>query len=156
MQLHPREPIDPNRGVSSWDFWLLILRAFVVFGMIYYQVIPHAPLAWGLIWKETAWDLVDQFSKIGFPYPPVTAVVFLVLLMISLLGLGLGFVVRINAALFLGLVVLVLFAPLDLSPTLLSQTLMLYIGSGFLLILSGGGLISLDGLLTRRKNRPRY
>lgn len=156
MQLRPRKPVDVSRAVGSEDFWLLLLRGFVVFGMVYYQVVPHVPLAWSHLWKETPWGLIDQFASVGLPAPSAVAVAFLVLLMISLLGLALGFVVRISAALFLVLVTLVLFTPLDLSPTLLSQTLMLYFGLGLCLLLAGGGLISLDGLLTRRKNRPRY
>lgn len=156
MQLRPRNSVKETRALGGQDLWLLLLRGFVVFGMVYYQAVPHVPQAWNHVWNDSPWTVIDQMAALGLPAPSVFAVAFLVLLLIALLGLALGFVVRISAALFLFLVTFVLFAPLELSPTLVSQTLMLYVGMGLCLLLAGGGLISLDGVLTRRKNRPRY
>lgn len=139
--------------VTVHDFWLLALRIATAFCLIYFQTWDQAKMAWAFVWEKVPWTLVDQMSAASFPAANVLAPLLVCLLLIVALGLACGFLNRIVSLIGVLICGLVLVTELELSPTLTSQALVLYCSILLVLVFAGGGRISLDALLTRRKIR---
>ena len=152
FQLLPDTGPEPPRPS---DFGLLIIRIITVAIFFYYQHVAQMALGIDFVWDAGEWDLVTQLTDRGLPSPAVLALVSVVVLTISLLGLVLGIFTRINAlilALFVGFILL---APIILSATINPQALTLYLGLFIGLALGGGGRLSLDYALANRRERRR-
>ncbi len=137
--------------VTVHDFWLLALRLATAFCLIYFQAWDQIKMAWAFVWEKVPWTLVDQMSAASFPTPNILAPLLIFLLMVVGFALGFGFLSRIISLIGVLLCGLVLVAQLELSTSLTSQTLILYCSILLVMVFAGGGRISLDALLTRRK-----
>ena len=143
-----------TRRISASDFWLLGLRILIATPMFYYQSWRHASRAWAFVWEKAPWAIADEIVKLGLPQGSVVSVTLVFLLLAAPFGLLIGFITRFNALILLLALGFVLVTHLDdtLSVTLNAQSLLLYMGMALILSLSGGGLLSLDGLMTRRRH----
>lgn len=146
-----------TRRISTSDFGLLGLRILVSVSMLYYQSWRQALQAWEFVWEKSPWAIADEVEKLGLPQPSMISVTLVFLLLAAPFGILIGFITRFNALVFLIALVFVLVTHLDdtLSVTLNAQTLVLYMGTALILSLSGGGLLSLDGLMTRRRHAKK-
>ena len=143
-----------GRRIGGVDFWLLGIRILVSVPIVYFQSRDQAFQAWGFVWEQKAWPLSDTIAALGLPQSNVISVTLIFLLLSAPLGLLLGFITRLNALVLVIALAFVLISRLDetLSLTLNPQSLLLYLGMGVILSLSGGGLLSFDALLTRRRH----
>jgi len=137
--------------VTVHDFWLLALRLVSAFCLIYFQAWDQIKMAWAFVWEKVPWELVDQLTAASFPAPTILAPLLIFLLLVVAVALGFGFLSRIVSLMGVLICGLVLTTKLELSSTLTSQTLVLYCSVLLVLVFAGGGRISLDTLLTRRK-----
>lgn len=137
--------------ITVHDFWLLALRLATAFCLIYFQAWDQIKMAWAFVWEKVPWTLVDQMSAATFPAPTILAPLLIFLLMVAATALGFGFLSRMVSLIGVLICGIVLIAQLELSSTLSSQTLILYCSILLVLVFAGGGRISLDALLTRRK-----
>ncbi len=160
LQPDPIAEPDKARPHHLWlaDFYLLLLRLVLAVPMFYYQIRDHVGRAWGFLWEQKEWALVDAFDAMGLPQPSVTAVTLVFLLLVCPAAIAIGFLTRINAALSLLAVLFFFLSGLPLSEWLNAQTYVLFLGICAVLILSGPGAFSFDGgfsALRRRRKRRR-
>ncbi len=144
---------QPSEHISGLDFGLLVIRVITVITLGYYQIFGHLKSAWGYLWEQTDWALVDHIQNLSLPSPPTISVALIFVITLCMLGLLIGIFTRINAFILLLLLGLVLVSQLRLSASLNPQALVLFLGILMALILSGGGKFSLDSLLASRKAR---
>ncbi len=121
--------------------------------MVYFQAWHQSIRAWAFVWEKKSWSLVDQFEELGFGMSGYIATTLVVLCAVLSFGIITGIYTRICAILLLLMMLFFLIVPVDLSGNLNVQTLLLYAGMSFTLTLSGGGRVSLDHLLTKRKRK---
>lgn len=154
--ISPAEDVA-SRKVAGADFWLLGIRILVSLPLIYFQSWKQATQAWGFVWENQPWTVADEIVALGLPQSPVISVLLIFLLLAAPFGVLIGFITRINALVLILTLGFVLIGQLDetLSTTLNPQTLLLYLGMALILSLAGGGMLSLDALLTRRRHEKR-
>ncbi len=142
--------------MNASDLWVFLLRFFTGFPMVYYQAWKHANLGWEYMWAKKEWSVVDQMAALNYSSPGPMAVALVFFLLVSAFGILIGFLTRINAAILLICLGVVLVAPIELRENSLTpQTLLIYIGLCITLLLSGGGLFSLDTLMTKRRGKKK-
>lgn len=152
MEYHSyTSPSSSSSASLLHSLGLLALRFAIGVPMIYYQGWHQSFRAWTFIWEKKSWSLVTQFEELNYPTPEGLAISLTVLFLLLPLALITGVYTRICALLFLIMVIFLLPTPIEFSGNLNSQTLLLYAGMAFTLILAGAGQISLDQLLTKRK-----
>ncbi|NNE90317.1 MAG: DoxX family membrane protein [Verrucomicrobiales bacterium] len=143
------------KQLSPSDLWIFLIRFFTGYPMIHYQAWKHARTGWDYMWQKTNWTVHDQMVNLGASSPGPMAVLLIFFLLTSSFGIVIGFLTRINSILLLVCLGVVLIAPVELSTTLTSQTLLLYLGLCLTLIVAGGGFFSLDTLLTSRRRKRK-
>lgn len=153
MEYHSNPSNQSPAGLVLSDLCPLVLRFATGLTMLYFQAWYQCFRAWSYVWDKQSWSLVDQFEELGFGMPGVFATTLIVLCALLSLGLITGIYTRICAFLMLVLVTFILIVPVKLSGSLNVQVLLLYACMSFTLILSGGGRISLDHLLTGKKRK---
>lgn len=153
MEYHSHPSNPSSAGFVLSDLCPLALRFATGLTMLYFQAWYQSIRAWSYVWHKQSWSLVDQFEELGFAMPGVFATTLITLCALLSVGLITGIYTRICAFLMLTVVTFILIVPVELSGSLNVQALLLYAGLSFTLILSGGGRISLDHLLTRRKRK---
>ncbi|MEQ1841484.1 MAG: hypothetical protein ABL994_13835 [Verrucomicrobiales bacterium] len=154
MAFHPLPDSGPEKP-KMIDLGLFIIRVFCVATFFYYQLRDQLSHAQNYIWDSGEWNLIEQLGGKGLPLPHVVAVAAVSVFAISLLGVLVGILTRINALLLTLMTGFVLLAPLILSPTLNPQSLALYIGVFAGLASGGGGRLSLDYFLADRRAKRR-
>jgi uncharacterized membrane protein YphA (DoxX/SURF4 family) len=139
-------------------FSLFLLRSLTGLALIYYQGWNQVVFGWKFLWDQHPWPLVEHFQG---TQPLLVAVLFswltAVFFFLAPLLLMVGFLTRLSAVLiFLGLV-LALNADLDgvISPSLHTQTVVLYFLITLFFILNGGGAVAMDRLFDRHRGRVR-
>lgn len=153
MEYHSNPSTLSPSGFIRNDLCPLVLRFSAGLTMIFFQAWHQSIRAWSYVWDKQSWSLVDQFSELGFAYSGFIATSLIVLCTVLSIGLITGIYTRICAFLLLVLMIFILIVPAELSGSLSVQTLLLYAGVSISLMLSGGGRISLDHLLTKRKGK---
>ena len=146
--------VAPEEGVTLQDFWLLALRLLSGFVLVYFQGWQQVVLAWHYVWDKAdkaEWPLIGQMTESGFPMANIIAPAFAALLIVVAVGLLVGFLTRIGAAVGLALCLVVLLFDLTLSESLNVQALILHVGLLLVLIFAGGGRFSLGTLLSRQR-----
>jgi len=153
MEYHSNPSTSSPAGFLSNDLCPLVLRFTAGLTMLFFQGWHQSIRAWSFVWDKKSWSLVDQLTELGFGYSGFIATSLIVLCTVLSIGLITGIYTRICAFLLFALMVFILIVPVELSGSLTVQTLLLYVGISITLILSGGGRISLDHLLTKRKRK---
>ena len=143
--------VAPEEGVTLQDFWLLTLRLLSGFVLIYFQGWQQIVQGWHYVWDKTEWPLVAEMTESNFPMANIVAPVFAALLFIVAIGLAIGFLTRIVAAIGLMLCLVILLSDLTLSGALNVQSLTLHAGMLLILTFAGGGRFSLGTLLSRER-----
>ncbi len=151
--------ISPRESMSSFPvvhLSMFVLRFFAGTALIYYQGWEQLVRGWNFVWHQQPWPLVDQFEQplqIAVLFSWLTAVFYA----LSPLMLALGFLTRLNALLIFAGILFTLSADLEkvLSPSLQSQTVVLYLIVLFFFICNGGGMIAADRLFDRRRGRMK-
>lgn len=151
----PFQPLPDNgpKRPGSTDIGLLVIRFFTAATFGYYQLLDLLGEARARVWEKAEWSLVDRFVELGLPVPGVLAPAFVILLLVVLLAIVIGIFTRINALILFLLSAAILIVPLDLSPSLTPQALVLYLTVFVALALGGAGKASLDYRLAGRKKR---
>lgn len=152
MEYHSNPSQSPAGFVLN-NLCPLALRFVTGLTMLYFQAWHQSFRAWSYVWDKQSWSLVEQFKELGFGMPGIFATTLVALCALLSLGLITGIFTRICAFLMLTLVAFILIVPVELSGSLNAQTLLLYGGLSFTLVLSGGGCISLDHLLSGKKRK---
>ena len=152
MPFQPLPDQSPEKPNSS-DFGLFIVRFISVSAFVYYQLLDQLNLVRLFVWEKAEWPLIDQIRDMNLPMPELIAPTLIIVLAISLFGISLGIFTRINSLILFILTAFILLAPLDLSPTLTRQALVLYLALFLALACGGAGRVSLDYLMTGKK-RP--
>ena len=153
MEYHSNPSNPSATGLITRDLCPLALRFVAGLTMIYFQAWHQSIRAWAFVWDKKSWSLVDQIEELGLGLSGYIATTLVVLCAVLSLGVITGIYTRICALLLLVMMVFLLIVPVELSGNLNVQTLLLYAGISFTLVLSGGGRISLDYLLTKRKRK---
>jgi len=153
MEYHSSPSNSSTAGFITRDLCPLVLRFAAGLPMIYFQAWHQSIRAWAYVWDKKTWSLVDQLNELGFGFSGYIATTLVLLSSILSLGVITGIYTRICASLLLVLITFFLIVPVELSGSLNVQTLLLYAGISFALILSGGGRVSLDYSLTSRKRK---
>lgn len=150
MEYHsaPATP-SPTETILK-ELGLLILRLTAGLPLLYFQAWHQSFRAWDFIWNKKSWSLVDQFSELDFAFTGVFATLLILLCIILPLGVIFGLYTRFSTILLLVLSTFMLIVPVEVSGSLNAQTLLLYAGLCFGLTLTGGGIISLDFLFSRK------
>ena len=149
---------DPNESgsvITLREFYLGLLRLVFAVPLFFYQILEQVEYARGFIWSEQEWPLLEAIREMGLPQPEATAVVSIFLLAVCPAAIVIGFLTRINATLTLLGLLFFFFSRLPLSEFLNGQTYVLYMGIACVLIVSGSGNLSLDGLFAARRRRKR-
>jgi uncharacterized membrane protein YphA (DoxX/SURF4 family) len=148
---------DDALAKPDWrDVGLFFVRVLAILSFTYYQLVEQLRLAFDWLWTRAPWDLLDQITQSGHPFPPVLAVSLIVLLALTCFAIFFGIFARWHGLVFFLLCLYVLVAPLELSPTLNPQTVALYTILGFGFIFSGAGRLSLDNLWRKSlRRKPR-
>ncbi|MCB1063536.1 MAG: DoxX family protein [Verrucomicrobiae bacterium] len=152
------EPENLQARIGLADFYLLILRLLLAVPMFYYETRQHIGRAWGFLWEQKDWPLVDAFVAMELPQPSVTATTLIFLLLVCPSAIAIGFLTRVNAGLTFLAVLFFFLSGLPLSEWLNAQTSVLFLGICAVLVLSGPGRFSFDGAfaaLRRRRKRLR-
>tara|TARA_R110002096_G_scaffold40688_25_gene110415 strand:- start:2642 stop:3106 length:465 start_codon:yes stop_codon:yes gene_type:complete len=154
MPFQPLPDQSPEKPNSS-DFGLFIVRFISVSAFVYYQLLDQLNLVRLFVWEKAEWPLIDQIRDISLPMPELIATTLILALAISLFGISLGIFTRINSLILFILTAFILLAPLDLSPTLTRQALVLYLALFLALACGGAGRVSLDYLMTGKKRSTK-
>jgi len=134
---------------------LLFLRAATVATLIYYELAIHLQKAWNNVWKEEDWGLVDQFVNLSLPLPGAVAVTIVLTAFLTAIGVFLGFLGRINAAILILILGFLLMAKVQTSDNFTPEVIVLYIIIFTGLIITGSGRYSMDFLLTTQRKRRK-
>lgn len=153
MEYHSTSPSQSPAAAILSDFGLLILRLIAGLPMLYFQGWHQSFRAWAFVWEKKSWSFAEQFDELGFSMPGFFATGLVILCTLLSIGIVTGIYTRISACLMLILIIFILIVPVELSGSLNVQALLLYAGMSFALLLSGGGRISLDHLLTAKKRK---
>ncbi|MCB1091734.1 MAG: DoxX family protein [Verrucomicrobiae bacterium] len=151
-------PLDlSEHRVGVADFYRLFLRVLIAVPMFFYQAKAQTWLAWGFLWEQKEWPLLEAIKEMNLPQPSVTAVGLIFVLLFAPIGILTGFLTRVNACLTLMAVAFFFFTGLPLSDWLSGQTYVLYLGLCLVLVLSGPGAFSIDGIFSflRRRRKMR-
>jgi len=145
----------------SVNFGLFVLRAAAVCLLIYFEIWIHLGKAWGNIWNEEPWGLVDQFRVLSLPVPELLSVVVILGALIVSLGILLGFLCRVNATILIVILGFLLISTVKTSDNLSAETIVLYVIVLITLLITGPGGWSLDHYLAeqrfrRLENRVRF
>ncbi len=154
MPFQPLPDKGPEKPNSS-DFGLFIVRFISSGAFVYYQLMEQLRLGKLFIWEKEDWELINEIEALGLPMPAVIGVTFVLLLTTALIGITVGIFTRINAAILFALTAFALIGPLQLSPSLNPQSLVLYLALFLALVCGGAGRVSLDYLLTRKKTEKK-
>lgn len=154
-ELTPETPPAPGGRIGLPDFYLLLLRVVLVFPLAYYQLVEQAQRAWAFVWHEEEWPLLNAIAELGLPQPPVVSATLIFLLLAATLGIALGFLTRINAAITLLALLFFFITGLPFSEWLTAQTYVLFLGVAAVLVLSGPGKFSLDGIFAAIRRRRK-
>tara|TARA_R110000850_G_scaffold255885_2_gene381764 strand:- start:1149 stop:1613 length:465 start_codon:yes stop_codon:yes gene_type:complete len=154
MPFQPLPDKGPGKPNSS-DFGLFIVRSISAAAFVYYQLLDQLSLARLFVWDKAEWDLANQLNELGLPVPGVLSVALIILLLIAFLGIVVGIFTRINALILLFLTAFIFIVPLNLSPTLTPQTLVLYLALFLGLAFGGAGRVSLDFLMAGKRIKTK-
>lgn len=152
------ESAAPASRLGLADFYLLLLRVVASVPLVYYQVVDQTKLAWGFLWEQKDWPLVGQIGDLSLPQPSILAAVLVFSLLACAVGVFCGFLTRINAAICLIATAFLFLTGLPFSEWMTSQTYVLFLGLMLVLVISGPGRFSFDGIfaaLRRRKKELR-
>lgn len=136
----------PQGGGYLADIYLLLLRLVMTAPLFYYQIRQQSVVAWQSLWEKKDWPLLNAVTEMGLPQPQVTTVALVFVLVACPLGIVLGFLTRINAALTLLAILFFFLSGLPFSEWMTGQTYVLFLGIAAVLTLSGPGRLSFDGL----------
>jgi uncharacterized membrane protein YphA (DoxX/SURF4 family) len=148
---HNNSAAEPEGGVTLQDFWLLSLRLLSGFVLIYFQGWHQMVQGWHFVWDKSAWPLVEGMSNVGIPASHISTPVFVSLFVIAAIGVLLGFLTRIMAAMGLFLCLTILLCNIAFSESLTIQSLILHCGLLLILTFAGGGRFSLGTLLSGKR-----
>lgn len=149
-------PVDSaSERIGVADFYRLLLRALLAVPMFFYQAKAQTILAWGFLWEKREWPLLDAIESMSLPQPSVTAISLTFVLLFSPIGILIGFLTRVNAALTFAATGFFFLTGLPLSDWLSGQTYVLFLGICAVLVLSGPGAFSLDGIFSFLRRRRR-
>ena len=154
MSFHPLPDTGPEKPHSP-DVALFIIRFIAALTFFYYQFYEQVRKAIDFVWSKTEWDLVSQLADKGLPAPHILTVVAVALMAIALVAIALGIFSRINGLIAAAITGFILVAPIDLSPLLHPQALVLYLAVFIGITLGGGGKFSLDYQLAGRKAKRK-
>ena len=151
--------IQKQTGIENHAFsinlGLTILRIAAVCLLIYFEVWIHLGKAWKNIWNEESWGLVDQFESLSFPVPQAVSVVVILGALVVSLGILIGFLCRVNAAILIFILGFLLVSTVKTSDNLTAETIVLYAIVLFTLIITGPGGWSLDHYLSEQRHRRK-
>ncbi|MEM9017534.1 MAG: DoxX family protein [Verrucomicrobiota bacterium] len=154
MPFQPLPDTGPGKPTPS-DFGLFVIRFLVAVIFFYYELKDLLTGAFRHVWEKAEWPLSDLLEERGLPFPEFIAAAFLLVLTLALIGIAIGIFTRVNSILLLLLFGLVLFLPLELSPSLNPQAISLYLVVFLGLALGGAGRASLDHALSGRKKKKK-
>lgn len=150
-----KDPLSNEGEFGLREFYLALLRLVLALPLFFYQVREQVEFAWGFVWSREEWPLLDAIREMGLPQPEVTAVASIFVLTVSPAAIALGFLTRLNATLTWLALLFFFFSTLPLSEFLNGQTYVLYMGICAVLVVSGSGNLSLDGLFAARRRRKK-
>ena len=139
------------------DLYRLLLRLVLAVPMFFYQAMSQTTQAWGFVWEKREWPLMQAIEEMALPQPSVTAISLIFILLFCPIGVAVGFLTRVNAALTLLATGFFFISGLPLSDWLSGQTYLLFMGVCAVLVLSGPGAFSIDGVFffLRRRRQMR-
>ncbi len=147
-------PPTPRVGLA--DFYLLLLRWVLAVPLFYYQIRQQSVMAWSYLWDKKEWPLLVAVTEAGLPQPRIITVALIFVLLACPLGVAVGFLTRINAALTLLAMLFFFLSGLPFSEWMTGQTYVLFLGVAAVLTLSGPGRFSFDGVFAAvRQHKKR-
>ena len=123
--------------------------------MFFYQAKAQTAHGWIYLWDQKEWPLMEAMEAMKLPQPAVTAIVLVFVLLFSPIGILIGFLTRVNAVLLMVVTGYFFMSALPLSAYLSGQTYVLYLGLCGVVVLSGPGAFSLDGVFGYLRERRR-
>ncbi len=154
MSFQPLPDTGPEKPHSP-DVALFVIRFITALAFFYYQFYEQIRHAIDFVWSKTEWDLVTQLAAKGLPFPHILTVVVVAIMAIALIAIALGIFSRINGLIATAVTGFILLAPIDLSPLLHPQALVLYLAVFIGITLGGAGKLSLDYQLAGRKAKRK-
>lgn len=153
MKIQKKETADNH--AFSVNLGLLVMRAAMVFLLIYFELWIHLGKAWQNIWNEKPWGLVDEFEILELPLPVALSVVTILGSLLVAIGILLGFLCRINSAILIFILGFLLAVNVRTSDNLTPETIVLYVIILVTLLIIGPGRFSLDHFLTEQRIRRK-
>lgn len=130
---------------------LLLLRLTVGLNLLIWHGWRESFGAWLHLWRKTPWAFPETLASLGFPWPIPVAVTLVTVGVLGSIFLILGLLTRISATVLATAAVTA--AILYQAYPDRSEKYLLYAGAYAVLVISGSGWLSADGLLRRTIRR---
>lgn len=152
MEYYRTPPVHPPGFQSLLQaLGLLLLRLTAGLNLLLWHGWRETFGAWLHLWRKNPWPLPETLGSLGFPWPLPVAVALVVIAVFSSIFLILGLLTRISAALMA--VAAITSAVLYQAYPERAEKYLLYAGIFAVLLISGPGWLSTDGLLQRSTRR---